>query len=231
MENNLIPLFSALWLGILTSVSPCPLAANIAAVSYIVKGIDRTSSVVLTGLAYTVGRVIAYSVLGSLISASLLNIPRVSQFLQTAMPKVMGLVLILTGLVLLGIISFPLPDGSFVKKASGRFADSGIVGALPLGILFALAFCPVSAALFFGSLIPLSIKNASPIMLPSVYGIGTGLPVLVFALVIAFGVKNISQLFHKITKTELWVRRITAVILIVIGIYYILTYYFYIELF
>jgi cytochrome c biogenesis protein CcdA len=164
-------------------------------------------------------------VLGSLISASLLNIPRVSQFLQTAMPKVMGPVLILTGLVLLGIISFPLPDGSFAKKASGRFADSGIVGALPLGILFALAFCPVSAALFFGSLIPLSIKNASPIMLPSVYGIGTGLPVLVFALVIAFGVKNISQLFHKITKTELWVRRITAVILIVIGIYYILTYY------
>ncbi len=231
MESQAIPIISAFWFGILTSVSPCPLASNIAAVSYIVKGVEKTSSVLTTGLMYTMGRIIAYILLGILISASLLNIPQASHFMQNMMPKILGPVLLLTGFFLLGIISFSLPGFSLSEKTSAKFKKSGAVGALSLGILFALSFCPVSAALFFGSLIPLTLQNNSPVILPALYGIGTGLPVLVFALIIASGTRNISRIFNAITKAEYWARKITAGILIAVGIYYVLTNIFHVNFF
>ena len=231
MELSSIPAISAVWLGILTSVSPCPLASNIAAVSYIVKGGERTAAVVLSGLAYTLGRAAAYTVLGSLISASLLNVPAVSHFLQTSMPKVLGPVLILTGLFLLEVITVSLPGLSISQQTSEKLKKEGVLGALALGFLFALAFCPLSAALFFGSLIPLSIKQASPVALPLLYGIGTGLPVFGFALLILLGVKNIGRLFHAVTKAEYWLRRITALVLMLVGIYYTCVYIFNIQVF
>ena len=231
MEAQAVSIISAFWFGILTSVSPCPLASNIAAVSYMVKGVEKTSSVLTTGLMYTLGRIITYIALGILISTSLLNIPQASQFMQDMMPKILGPVLVLTGFFLLGILSFSLPGFTLSEKTTAKFKKRGAVGALALGILFALSFCPVSAALFFGSLIPLTVQNNSPIILPSLYGLGTGLPVLVFALIIASGTRNISRIFNAITKTEYWARKITAGILIAVGIYYILTKIFHMNLF
>jgi cytochrome c-type biogenesis protein len=230
METLLVPIISAFWFGILTSISPCPLASNIAAVSYIVKGVENTPSVLASGLMYTLGRIIAYIALGILISASLLNIPQASQFMQNIMPKILGPVLILTGFFLLGLIRFSLPGFSLSEKTASRFKKNGAIGALPLGILFALSFCPVSAALFFGSLIPLTVQHNLPITLPLLYGIGTGLPVLVFAVIIASGTRNISKIFNAVSKTEYWARKITAVTLIAVGIYYILTKIFYLNL-
>jgi cytochrome c-type biogenesis protein len=231
METQVVPIISAFWFGVLTSISPCPLASNIAAVSYMVKGVEKSSSVLTTGLMYTLGRMIAYIVLGILISASLLNIPQASQFMQNIMPKILGPVLILTGFFLLGLISFSLPGFSVSEKTALKFGKNGNLGALLLGVLFALSFCPVSAALFFGSLIPLTVQNNSPTILPSLYGIGTGLPVLVFAIIITSGTRNISRIFNAVTKTEYWSRKVTAVILIAVGIYYILTKIFYLNLF
>jgi len=231
METQVIHIISAFWFGILTSISPCPLASNIAAVSYMVKGVEKSSSVLTTGLMYTLGRIITYIVLGILISASLLNIPQASQFMQNIMPKILGPVLILTGFFLLGLISFSLPGFSVSEKTALKFGKNGNLGALLLGVLFALSFCPVSAALFFGSLIPLTVQNNSPTILPSLYGIGTGLPVLVFAIIITSGTRNISRIFNAVTRTEYWSRKVTAVILIAVGIYYILTKIFYLNLF
>jgi cytochrome c biogenesis protein CcdA len=231
METQVVPIISAFWLGILTSISPCPLASNIAAVSYMVKGVENTPSVLASGLMYTLGRIIAYIALGILISASLLNIPQASQFMQNIMPKILGPVLILTGFFLLELISFSLPGFSVSEKTAKKFGKSGAMGALPLGILFALSFCPVSAALFFGSLIPLTLQNTSPVLLPSLYGIGTGLPVLVFALIITTSARNLSRFFKVITKTEYWARKITAGTLIAVGIYYVLTNIFYLNIF
>jgi hypothetical protein len=188
MDTASIPLLSALWLGILTSISPCPLASNIAAVSFIVKRIDHTSLVFSSGLLYTLGRVIGYTVLGVLITSSLLSMPQASFFLQHYMNKILGPILIITGLFLLGIFTFTSFGFSFSQKSTARLQDMGIVGALPLGILFALSFCPISAALFFGSLIPLSVKSGSNIIFPSVYGIGTGLPVLIVAILVTVGI-------------------------------------------
>ena len=225
-----VSLASALWLGILTSVSPCPLASNIAAVSYIVHETGGTSSVLTTGIIYTLGRVCTYAVLGILISMSILNIPLLSQFLQNVIPKFIGPVLILTGLFLLQVIKFSFSGVSFSGKTVSRFKGAGLLGAFPLGILFALAFCPVSAALFFGSLIPLSVANSSPVVLPLVYGFGTGLPVLAFAFAFAVGLKNINRLFHGVTRIEYWVRKATAIVMILAGIYYVMAHIFYINI-
>lgn len=231
MEAGTIPVISALWLGILTSISPCPLASNIAAVSFIVKGGTRTPAVLSSGIAYTLGRAFAYMALGWVISASLLNVPAMAYFLQTQMPKVLGPVLIITGLLLLGVFSFALPGVMVSQAGAEKLRKAGVPGAFVLGALFALAFCPVSAALFFGSLIPLCLSRASTLALPLIYGVGTGLPVLLFALVIVFGISTVGRIFHVVSKTESWVRRATAVVMIGVGIHLSLLYIFNVNMF
>jgi cytochrome c-type biogenesis protein len=226
MDGQTLPILSALWLGILTSVSPCPLASNIAAVSFISHDIKKKSTVLWAGVSYVFGRILCYTVLGACISASLVNVPLVSHYLQMHMPKVIGPLLVLTGVVLLDLIALPFPNLVISQASARRLQSRGAWGALLLGTIFALAFCPVSAAFFFGSLIPLSLAQTSPVLLPAVYGIGTGLPVVAFAVAIAFGVKNISIVFKKVNTVESWARRITAGALLLIGMYFIFAYNF-----
>jgi len=216
----LISLGSALWLGILTSISPCPLATNIAAVSFLSKKIAHPFMVFISALGYTLGRMVAYAALGWVIISSLLSIPQVAQFLQKYMVKALGPILIITGLILLEIIKFKLSGVTLLRKHHNKLVESGVPGAFLLGLIFALAFCPVSAALFFGSLIPLALNSKAGTLLPFIYGVGTGLPVLGFAVAIALGVTSISHWFHKITELELYTRRITGVIFILVGSYY-----------
>jgi len=214
---------SALWLGILTSISPCPLATNIVAMSYIGRKVDHPGLVFWTGLFYTLGRMATYLVLGILLVKSLLSIPQLSFFLQKYMNKILGPLLIVTGMFLLELIRLNLGDGRLSRWAQGRAETWGLWGAGALGMLFALSFCPVSAALFFGSLIPLAIKFESGWALPSVYGVGTALPVVFFATLIALGAHSISRMFQRITQMEWWARRITGVVFILVGVYYCLT--------
>ena len=216
----LIVFGSALWLGILTSISPCPLATNIAAVSFLSKKIAHPFMVLISGLGYTLGRMVAYAALGWVIISSLLSIPQAAQFLQKYMVKALGPILIITGLILLEVIKLKLSGFMLAQKHHNKLVESGAPGAFLLGLIFALAFCPVSAALFFGSLIPLALNSKAGTLLPFVYGIGTGLPVLGFAVAIALGVTSMSHWFHKITKLELYTRRITGVIFILVGLYY-----------
>jgi cytochrome c biogenesis protein CcdA len=216
----LITFGSALWLGILTSISPCPLATNIAAVSFLSKKIAHPVMVFISGLAYTIGRMVAYAVLGWIIISSLLSVPQVAQFLQKYMVKALGPLLIITGLFLLEVITLKLPGIALSQKHHNKLVESGAPGALLLGFIFALAFCPVSAALFFGSLIPLALNSKVGTLLPFIYGVGTGLPVLIFAVAIALGVTSMSHWFHRITKLEYYTRRITGVTFIFVGLYY-----------
>lgn len=216
---------AALWFGILTSISPCPLASNIAAVSFLSKKITHPTAVFSSGVAYTLGRMISYALVGWIIIYSLVSIPQTAMFLQKYMGKLLGPVLVLTGLVLMEILKLRLPALSLSQKNQNKLAESGVGGAFLLGFIFALAFCPVSAALFFGSLIPLSLTHPAGVFLPLVYGIGTGLPVLAFAVAIALGVTSLSHWFHKLTKIELYTRKITGVIFILIGLYYVWGYW------
>ncbi len=217
---------SALWLGILTSISPCPLAMNITAISYIGRRVDDPKKVLSAGLLYTAGRTLTYTVLGAMLVASLLSAPRLSHMLQKYMNLAMGPLLIIIGMVLLELISFSRRGGGVSEKMQRRVDRLGMWGALLLGIVFAISFCPVSAALFFGSLLALAVKNESGIILPAAYGIGTALPVLIFAVLIAFGANRIGRAYDRMASFEYWARRITGTVFIAAGIYYCLTYIF-----
>jgi len=230
MESLILGAMTACWLGILTSISPCPLATNIAAISYIGKGVSKPRLVFLSGFIYVAGRMLTYTALGALIVASIFSVPEIARMLQKNMNIFLGPILILAGLVLLKVIRFSLSGLSISEKMQNRVAGYGVWGSGLLGIIFALSFCPISAALFFGSLIPLSIKHNSSFILPSLYGIGTGLPVIIFAFLFALGAKYVSSVFNKLTQMELWARRITGIIFLLVGIYYSMIYIFNIAL-
>jgi cytochrome c-type biogenesis protein len=226
MESLLIAIPAAVWLGLLTSISPCPLATNIAALSFIGKEIGSTKRACWAGILYTAGRSITYAALGIVFGISALSIPLVSDFFQTKMNSVLGPVLILVGMVLLDLIHLDLRGSAWLEKAQKKAAAFGLVGSLLLGMLFAASFCPVSAALFFGSLVPLSIKVKSALLIPTVYGIATGLPVLVFSFFIVFGLSKLSNAYGKVVSFEKYARLITGVIFVIVGIYYSLIYIF-----
>jgi cytochrome c-type biogenesis protein len=223
-------MITAAWLGILTSISPCPLATNIAAVSYIGRQFSTAGHVILSGIVYAIGRMIAYSVIGGVVVGGLLSIPVVSDFLQHYMNRILGPLLILIGMILLGLFQISVPGLEAGKKTRDIAEKGGIAGAGLLGIIFALSFCPVSAALFFGSLIPLSIKDGSVFAYPQLYGAGTALPVMIFAFIIAAGVKSAAGAFDSLKGFESWARRLTGLIFILVGIYLSLKYIFEVPL-
>ena len=218
--------FAAVWLGILTSISPCPMATNIAAVSFIGRQLSAPHKALAAGAAYTAGRMAAYVLLAAVLVAGLLSTPQLSVILQTYLNKFIGPLLILVGMALLEMItagSFGLQTSDAARK---RLADAGIVGAGGLGFVFALSFCPVSAALFFGSMIPLALEQRSYVAVPGLYGLGASLPVAAFAILLAVSVRQAGLLFNGLTKVERHARRITGVIFIVAGIYLTLVHVF-----
>ncbi len=230
MDGMGMALGSALWLGFLTSISPCPLATNVAAMSFISRGLGSPRRVLLTGLVYAVGRSVAYLVLGILMLASLLSAPGVSLILQERMNQILGPALISTGVLLLDLIRIPSRGGGISGGLQRRAERWGIWGGGLLGVVFALSLCPTSAALFFGSLIPLALKSRSSVILPVVYGIGTALPVFAFAVALAIGANAVGRMFNVLSRFEAWARRITGAVFIGVGGYYCLTYIFEVSL-
>ena len=224
MESFILALASAVWLGILTSISPCPLATNIAAISFISNKISKPSAMLISGMLYIFGRMLTYIVIAIVIVASAATVPKLSLFLQNQMNIIMGPLLIVVGIFLLGAFRFSFGGSKLTETVSVKMAAWGIWGALPMGAVFALSFCPVSAALYFGSLLPLALQHQSSVILPTAYGIGTALPVIAFAVIISLGAHSLGTAFNRLTKFELWARRVTGLVFILAGIYYILSH-------
>lgn len=219
MESITAAALSALWLGIMTSISPCPLATNIAAISFIGKRVEKTSGAFRTSLFYVLGRLVAYVSVAITVTFGLLSIPGVSNFLQKYMNMLLGPLLIVVGVILLELIPIRMPGISASLSLQDRVSRGSTWGASLLGALFALTFCPVSAALFFGSLIPLTVQHHSYILLPTLFGIGTGLPVIAFGLLIAFSTHAVAKVFQRVTQIEYWVRKGAGILFIIIGAY------------
>jgi len=215
-----VPILSALALGLLTAISPCPMATNIAALAYVSRRVAERKYAVITGTLYTVGRMFSYSIIGVLIIVAGLEIPGVATFLQDFGEQVLGPLLIVVGLIMLNInrISLNLGGGK-LSSIGGKLVDRGMIGGFLLGALFALAFCPYSAVLFFGVLIPIALKSAGGVTLPAVFAIGTGLPVLVFGTLISAGVARVSSWLNAITRAEKVIRIVVSIIFIGVGIY------------
>jgi hypothetical protein len=226
MVEYLLAVAGALWLGIQTSLSPCPLATNIAAISYVGRRVGSPRQILWAGLLYTLGRTLVYLALGMGLVAGLLWAPGLSIGLQKYMNQLLGPVLVLVAMLLLGLIPVGI-SGPGVGEKLQRWIDVlGVWGAGLLGILFALAFCPVSAALFFLGLIPLAVEMRSGVLVPVVYGLGTALPVLLCAGLIAAGAGWAGQAFHAMAAVELWSRRVAGLLLLLAGIFFILRFLF-----
>jgi cytochrome c biogenesis protein CcdA len=222
-QNSEIPLLAAFALGLLTAIAPCPLATNITATAFIAKNINSRKIVMLSGLLYTLGRMFSYTFIGAIIyfGASTFQI---AKLFQGNGEKFIGFVLVILGLIMLDIIKLNfIKGGDWIEKLSDKFKTKGLLGAFLLGALFALAFCPYSGALFFGILIPMTIKSG--LAMPILFSIGTGLPVILFAFVIAFSMEKLGIYFKAITKIEKVMRILAGVTFIATGLYYINIYF------
>lgn len=221
IENNNIPILSAFILGLMTAISPCPLATNITATAYISKNISSKRKVFLSGLLYSLGRGFSYSAIGFALYFGA-NKFHVSRFFNQNGEKFLGPLLILLGLIMLNVIKLSfIGKSNFQERLSARFKDKGLLGSFIIGVIFALAFCPYSGALFFGMLIPLSIASADGLYLPLVYAIGTGLPVILFTYLLAFTAGRIGMFYTRITKIEKVMRIIAGVVFVISGLYYV----------
>jgi cytochrome c-type biogenesis protein len=227
LDQSQWPALTALLLGLMTAISPCPLATNITAVAYIGREIGDKRRIFLNGLVYTAGRIISYTLLGLILyyGASRLE---VSIFFQKYLNKVLGPLLIIIGLFMLDVFRINrLKGGNWIGKIEERINAGRSWGAFLLGMLFALAFCPYSGMLYFGMLIPLTISSTSGLYLPVIFAIATGLPVIIIAWLLAFSVRGVGQFYQSLKRFEFWFRKTVAIIFIIIGLYY--SYIIYIK--
>lgn len=215
------PLLSAFVLGIMTSVSPCPLATSITAIAYISKDIKTAQHTLISGLIYTLGRGISYTLLATLIYFGFSSF-EIAKIFQGWGDKLLGIILILIALVMFGIIKINIGSkNKKVEKIKLWLVTKGHFGTLLLGIIFALAFCPYSGVLFFGILIPLVLKSTEGLLLPPLFALGTGLPVIIFSFILAFSVGKIGKIYNAMGKIEKVMRYSVATIFLLAGVYYI----------
>ncbi len=220
------PFLLALLLGIMTAISPCPLATNITAIGFISKDLENKKRIFFNGLWYTLGRAISYTALGVIIylGASKFSI---AKLFQSNGEKFLGPLLILVGILMFDFIKIKFPG---MRGLSERMQNTGKKGswwsALLLGIVFALAFCPYSGVLYFGMLMPITVASPSGLFLPLVFAIATGLPVIIVAYLLAFSISSIGGFYNKVKNFEKWFRRVVAVAFILVGFYYVYMFYF-----
>lgn len=214
-----VPVWSAFLLGLMTAISPCPLASNITALGYISRDVEKRNKVFYNGIIYTVGRAFSYTVLAFILYLGADRL-KISFVFQQYGERILGPLLIIIGLFMLGVIRL-----NFFRSAvlSNKFQDKEKFGWLSiflLGVIFALAFCPYSGVLYFGMLIPMTIQSVSGLLLPVVFAIATGIPVIIFAWVLAYSVGEVGKLYNRIKTFELWFRRVVSILFIAVGTYY-----------
>ncbi len=224
LDNTQYSFISAFILGLMTAISPCPLATNISAIGFIGRDLEDKRRVFISGLVYTLGRAFSYTMLALIIflGASKLN---VSRLFQGYGEKLLGPILIIIGLFMLNIIRIPLPSVSGLADKLENKGKKNYLTSFLLGAIFALAFCPYSGVLYFMMLIPMTVSSVSGLYLPVVFAIATGFPVILFAWILAYAVGNVGKLYNNLRSFEFWFRRIVAAIFIACGIYFVIIYF------
>jgi sulfite exporter TauE/SafE len=225
LGNSSLPIVTAFLLGLMTAISPCPLATNITAIGFIGKDIENKRRVFLSGLVYTLGRAIAYTALALIIYIGADQF-KISGWFAKYGEKIIGPLFILIGLLMLDLIKIKFPGMNKLTQYFQNKEAKNYWSVLLLGVVFALAFCPYSGVLYFGMLIPLTISSASGLYLPVVFAIATGIPVIIFAWLIAYTVSGVGKMYNNIKTFEKWFRRVISVLFIIVGIYYVISVYF-----
>ncbi len=225
LESNSAPWLSAFILGLMTAISPCPLATNITAVGFISRDIENKHRVFLNGILYTLGRAITYTAIPLIIFFGVDQL-KFSGFFQRYGEKIIGPLLIVIGLFMLDFIKVNFPAMNRLSTRMQHKETWSSLDAILLGIVFALAFCPYSGVLYFGMLVPMTVSSASGLYLPVVFALATGIPVIIFSWLLAYTVSGIGGFYHKVKTFELWFRRVIAFLFIVVGVYYIFRAFF-----
>jgi cytochrome c-type biogenesis protein len=224
LDNSSMPWITALILGLMTAISPCPLATNITAIGFISKDLENRKRIFFNGLFYTLGRVVSYTLIPLIIYFGADQF-KFSGFFQRYGEKIIGPLLLLIGILMLDVIRINFPGLSRFTEKMERRKSWRYIDALLLGIIFALAFCPYSGVLYFGMLVPLTLSSSYGLYLPAVFAVATSIPVIIFAWVLAYSVAGIGSMYKKIRVFELWFRRVAAVVFIIAGVYYIIRIY------
>lgn len=222
--DNSLPIVSAFALGLMTAISPCPLATNITAVGFISKDVKNRRLVLINGIVYTLGRALTYTAIAFIIYFGA-NQFKLSGVFQQYGERLIGPVLIIIGIFMLGIFKINFPG---FNKLAEKYQEKGISNiweVLLLGVLFALAFCPYSGVLYFGMLIPMTVSSASGLYLPVIFAIATGIPVIIFAWLLAYTVSGVGKLYNSLKTFEWWFRKLIAIVFVVVGAYYVYTIY------
>ena len=230
LGTSSVPVVAAFFIGLMMAISPCPLATNLTAVAYIAQRSEGGRHTLLVGSFYTLGRMAAYVAIASLIVLLGLNVQAIAFFLQAYGERLLGPLLIVIGVVMLGLVRLPVSLGSArfqaaKERATERLAGRRFLGPFFLGVLFALSFCPFSAVLYFGMLVPLALREQSPVIVPSVFAIATGLPVVVLSLLLVQGIATAGRAVQRVQTVEVWLRRGAGAVFIIAGIYLIAATY------
>jgi cytochrome c-type biogenesis protein len=224
LDSSSMPWLTALLLGLMTAISPCPLATNITAIGFISKDLEDRNRVFFNGLFYTLGRAITYTLIPLIIFFGADQF-RFSGFFQRYGENIIGPLLLLIGIFMFDIIRIKFPGLGMLSERMEKRKSWRYIDAFLLGIVFALAFCPYSGVLYFGMLVPLTFSSASGLYLPLIFAIATGIPVIIIACVLAYTVSGIGGVYNKIKSFEIWFRRVIAVVFIIVGLYYIFRIY------
>ena len=224
LEGNSIPVLSAFVLGLMTAISPCPLATNITAIGFISKDIENRNKVFFNGLVYTLGRAVSYTVLAMVLFYGADQF-RISGFFQQYGEKIVGPLMIIIGLFMLDVLKIKFPGLSSLTERMGKKGINNYWDVLLLGMIFALAFCPYSGVLYFGMLIPMTISSGNAFVQPFVFAVATGIPVILFAWLIAYTLSSVGTFYNKVKTFEIWFRRVIALLFIGVGIYYVVIIY------
>ncbi len=221
LDSTNIAVFAALLLGLMAAVAPCTMATNVASIAYISRRITDRRYAILASLLYSLGRMVSYTLLGALIITIGVEVPAIRNFLEGVGSYVLGPILIAAGLFMLLMDRFSFGGGGRLAALGNKVSDWGLFGAFLMGVFFALAFCPYSALLFFAVLIPLALTTVGGVFLPPFFAVGTGLPVIIFGILIAAGVAAVSRWVNNLTKAEKYMRLFMGVVFIGAGIYYL----------
>jgi cytochrome c-type biogenesis protein len=224
LETSRYPFIIAFVLGLMTAISPCPLATNITAIGFISRNMENRKRVFYSGLVYTLGRAVSYTLLGVIIFLGASQM-KINDVFMGWGERLLGPILVLIGIFMLGIIKLNLPGVSKFTDKLGEKSGNNYWNSFLLGLIFALAFCPYSGVLYFAMLIPMTVASPSGLYLPIVFAIATGIPVILFSWFLAFAIGNVGKIYNKIKSFEFWFRRIVAVLFIGFGIYYISIFY------
>lgn len=223
MGTSNLAIVASFFIGLMTALSPCPLATNITAIAYASKRISNSKYTLIVGFLYTLGRMFSYTMLASLIVWFGVSSQSISFFLQKYGEKIIGPLLLMIGIIMLDIINISFLKGNDkLSKLKEKLANKGYLGSFLLGVIFALAFCPFSAVLFFGMLIPLALKAGDGLIIPAVFAFATGFPVIIFSFILVYSVSKLSSILNKVQAFEKWTRKIVGVIFMIVGIYYII---------